>query len=241
MCQITHGQAGYWKPGEDETVNPWIMYMYRYIRKCVRFKWSHTHWRITIQSLPGILATSCTESGNSAGEAVLGFVLVVPGQLRPVSGTPEGTQAPPWFQLSGITINYRLRQLWRWPATHVYMQRRGVGPPLADSYSVLRPVPGAGEGPKALQDPDGWERGGELQLKPHAGQVPPVAAEPPCMGAAPREKYKLDLPRSLRWSPGSSVTGTYKSLYSIVFNPCVIWRENPQKRCLVKKCAKWNE
>ena len=61
MCQITHGQAGYWKPGEDETVNPWIMYnlyMYKYIRKYVRFKWSHTHWRITIQSLPEILATS---------------------------------------------------------------------------------------------------------------------------------------------------------------------------------------
>ena len=65
------------------------------------------------------------------------------------------------------------------------MQRWGVGPPLADKYVgpslVLEKVPKVFK----LQLGERTEVVSRHKLKPHIGQVPPAAAEPPCRGRPP--------------------------------------------------------
>ena len=84
----------------------------------------------------GIRATPKEESGRSPCEAALGHVLSVPGQLLPTTGQPVDTPAPPavipaakrtYAEAAATPALER--------ATHVYVQRRGVGPPLADNYA----------------------------------------------------------------------------------------------------------
>ena len=68
------------------------------------------------------------ESGTLAGEAALGHVLAVPGQLLPTADLPRDTPAPP----SGPTLRRQPHQLWRGP---LYVHCRGVGTALADNYA----------------------------------------------------------------------------------------------------------
>ena len=97
----------------------------------------------------GIRASSKEESGTSEGEAALGHVLAVPGQLLTTTAPPTDTPAPP------VVISAAKQTYAEAPATppldgatHVYVQRGGVGPPLADNnagpYMVLE------KGPKVI-------------------------------------------------------------------------------------------
>ena len=92
----------------------------------------------------------------SAGEAALGHVLAIPGQLLPTTAPPADTPAPPevipaakWTYTEAVATPALER------ATHVYEQRRGVGPPLADNYAGLYLVLGLQAAPR------GENRGGE--------------------------------------------------------------------------------
>ena len=97
----------------------------------------------------GIRASPKEESGTLAGEAALGHVLAVPGQLLTTTAPPTDTPAPP-VVISAAKQTYA--EAAATPpldgATHVYVQRGGVGPPLADNnagpYMVLE------KGPKVI-------------------------------------------------------------------------------------------
>ena len=84
----------------------------------------------------GIRSNPKEESGTSAGEAALGHVLAVPGQLLPTVGPLEGTPAPPAV-IPATKRSYA--EVAATPAlensTHVYVRRGGVGAPLADNYA----------------------------------------------------------------------------------------------------------
>ena len=126
------------------------------------------------------------ESGTLAGEAALGHVLAVPGQLLPTADLPRDTPAPP----SGPTLRRQPHQLWRGP---LYVHRRGVGTALADNYAghylVLE------KGPKVFK----------LQLGERTDVVSREKAEAThrasatcgrgasTQGAAPQEKHKIFL------------------------------------------------
>ena len=69
-------------------------------------------------------------------------------------------------------------------ATHVYVQCRGMGTPLADNYAG--PYLVLEKGPKVKLQLEMTKVVSRDQLKPHAGQVPPAAAEPPRRGRPPR-------------------------------------------------------
>ena len=128
----------------------------------------------------GIRASPKEESGTSAAEAALGHVLAVPGQLLTTTAPPavipaakrtyaEAAATP---ALDGATL--------------FYVQRGGVGPPLADNYAGLHLV--LEKGPKVFKLQLGTQQ--EVvrldRLKPYAGQAPPAAAEPPRRGRPPR-------------------------------------------------------
>ena len=123
------------------------------------------------------------ESGTSAGEVVLGHILAVPVQLLTTTAPPAPPAVIPEARrtYAAAAATPALDG-----ATHVYVQRRGVGPPLADNsggpYLVLE------KGRKVFklqlgtqEEVVSWDR-----LKPHAGQAPPGAAEPPRRGCPPQ-------------------------------------------------------
>ena len=70
-------------------------------------------------------------------------------------------------------------------ATHVYVQRGGVGPPLADNYAG--PYLVLEKGPKVfkLQLGTGQEVVSRDWLKPRVGTAPPAVADPPRRGRPP--------------------------------------------------------
>ena len=128
----------------------------------------------------GIQASPKKESGTSAGEVALGHVLAVPGQLLTTTAPPavipaakrtyaEAAATP---ALDGATL--------------IYVQRGGVGPPLADNYAGLYLV--LEKGPKVFKLQLGTQQEvvSQDRLKPHAGQAPPAAAEPPRRGCPPQ-------------------------------------------------------
>ena len=82
----------------------------------------------------GIRASPKEESGTSAGEAALGHVLEVPGQLLTTTAPPEDTPAPLAVIPAAKRTAAAAATLALDAATHVYVQRSGVGPPLADNY-----------------------------------------------------------------------------------------------------------
>ena len=71
-------------------------------------------------------------------------------------------------------------------ATHVYVQRGGVGPLLADSYAG--PYLVLEKGPKVFRLQLGTleEVVSRDWLKPHVGMAPPAVEEPPRRGHPPR-------------------------------------------------------
>ena len=78
------------------------------------------------------------ESGTSAGKAALGHVLVVPVQLLPMSGPPQGiTALPVIIPMAKKTYAEEAATQALERATHVYVKRWGVGPLLADKYERL--------------------------------------------------------------------------------------------------------
>ena len=89
----------------------------------------------------GIRAAPKEESGTSAGEAALGHVLAVPGQLLSTTAPPADTPAPPVvIPVAKRTYAEAAATPALDGATHVYVQRGGMGLPLADNYGHL---PGA--------------------------------------------------------------------------------------------------
>ena len=70
-------------------------------------------------------------------------------------------------------------------ATHVYVQRRGVGPSLADNYTGPYLVLEKGSKVFKLQLGTWQEVVSRDQLKPHVGTALPAVAEPPRRGRLP--------------------------------------------------------
>ena len=89
-------------------------------------------------------------------------------------------------------------------ATHVYLQRGVVGPPLGDNYAG--PYLVLEKGPKVfkLQVRTREDVVTRDRLKPHVGLAPPAVADPLRRGRPPGRR--LDLPQDFRRSAGSSVT-----------------------------------
>ena len=74
------------------------------------------------------------ELGTSAGEAALGYMLEVPGQLLSTTAPPADRPAPPAvIPAAKRTYAEAAATLALDGATHVYAHRGGVGPPLADN------------------------------------------------------------------------------------------------------------
>ena len=132
-------------------------------------------------------------------------MLAVLGQLLPTTGLTADMPALP-VVIPGAKLTYAeaavTPALGR--ATHVYVQRGGVGPlqlhNYAGPYLVLE------KGPRFFKLPLGerTEVVSRDRLKPHVGQVPPAAAEPPCRGQPLWEKCKI----FLKTSEDLHVTGT---------------------------------
>ena len=135
----------------------------------------------------GISASPKEESGTSAAEAALGHVLAVPGQLLTTTAPPADTPAL-------LVVIPAAKQTYAEAAatpaldgaTHVYVQRGGVGPPLADNYAG--PYLVLEKGPKVfkLQLGTRQEVVSRDRLKPHVGTAPQVVADPPRRGRPPR-------------------------------------------------------
>ena len=165
----------------------------------------------------GIRATPKEEFGRSAGEAALGHVLSVPGQLLPTTGPPVDTPAPPAvIPAAKRTYDEAAATPALERATHVYVQQGG-GCGAAASRQLCGPLPGAGEGSRSLQAAArGEDRGGEQRpaeapeqgkrhLRPlslHAGGGPPGEDQ--------------DLLHDFRRSLGSYVAGTRNPRNNIV-------------------------
>ena len=111
----------------------------------------------------GIRAFLKDESGTSAGEAALGHMLAVPGQLLTTTA-PQGDRPAPPAVIPAAKWTYA--EAAATPAldgaTHVYVQRGGVGPPLVDNYAG--PYLVLEKGPKVVS---------RDRLKPHVGLAPP--------------------------------------------------------------------
>ena len=122
-----------------------------------------------------------------AGEAALGHMLAVPGQLLTTTAQPADTQAlPAVIPAARRTYAEAAATPALDGAPPVYVQRGGVGPLLADNYAG--PYLVLEKGPKVFKLQLGTleEMVSRDRLKPHAGQVPPAAAEPPRRGRLPR-------------------------------------------------------
>ena len=134
----------------------------------------------------GIRAAPKEESGTSAGEAALGHVLAVPGQLLSTTAPPADTPVPPAV-ISAAKRTYA--EAAATPAlegaSHVYVQRGGVGPPLADNYAG--PYLVLEKGPKVFKLQVGTREDvvSRDRLKPHVGLAPPAVADPPRRGRPP--------------------------------------------------------
>ena len=116
----------------------------------------------------GIRASPKEESCTSAGEAALGNVLAVPGQLLPTAGLPADTPALP------VVISVAKQTYDEAAATPARRGGATAVRQLLSPYLVLE------KGPKVfkLQVGERIEVVSRDRLKPHAGQVPPAAAEP---------------------------------------------------------------
>ena len=160
--------------------NGMVERLHRQIKDALRARGSAATWA---DHLPwvmlGIRAAPKEESGTSAGEAALGHVLAVPGQLLSTTAPPVDTPALP------VVIPVAKRTYAEAAATpaldgstHVYVQCGGVGPPLVDNYAG--PYLVLEKGPKVLKlqvrtREDVVTRDG---LKPHVGLTPPAVADP---------------------------------------------------------------
>ena len=134
----------------------------------------------------GIRASPKEESGTSAGEAALGHVLAVPGQLLTTTALSADTPVPPAVIPAAKRTCAEAAAI---PAldgaTHVYVQRGGVGPPLADNYADPYLVPEKGPKVFKLQLGTRQEVVSRDRLKPRVGTAPPAVADPPRRGWPP--------------------------------------------------------
>ena len=122
----------------------------------------------------------------SAGEAALGHMLAVLGQLLPTTAPPADTPTPPWvIPAAKRTYAEAAATPALERAAHVYVQRGGVGPLLADNYVGPYLVLEKGLKVFKLQLGERTEVVSRDQLKPQAGQVPPAAVELPRRGGTP--------------------------------------------------------
>ena len=122
--------------------------------------------------------------------------MAVPGQLLSTTAPPADTPAPPAV-IPAAKWSYA--EAAATPAldgaSHVYVQRGGVGLPLADNYAG--PYLVLEKGPKVFKLQVGTREDviTRDRLKPHVGLAPPAV-----------QKEDLDLPHIFRRSAGSSVT-----------------------------------
>ena len=139
--------------------------------------------------LLGMRATPKDESGISAGEAALGHVLAVPGQLPPLTTPTQSSVPPPQPQVIPATKR-TYAEAAATPlldeATHVYVRQGPVGTPLAGAYAG--PFEVVAHGPKTFKILHGSKVAvvSRDRLKPHAGEEPPTVAQPPKRGRPPR-------------------------------------------------------
>ena len=134
----------------------------------------------------GIQASPKEESGTSAGEAALGNILAVQEQLLTTTAPPVDTLAlPAVIPAAKRTYAEAAATPALDGATHAYVQRGGVGPPLADNYAG--PYLVLEKGPKAFKLQLGTRQEVVSQdwLKPHVGKAPPAVADPPRRGQPP--------------------------------------------------------
>ena len=101
--------------------NGMVERLHRQMKDALRARGGATAWA---DHLPwvmlGIRASPKEESGTSAGEAALGYVLVVPGQLLATIGLPADTLGLPAAKrtYAEVAATPALER-----ATHVYVQR----------------------------------------------------------------------------------------------------------------------
>ena len=153
----------------------------------------------------GIRASPKEESGTSAGEAALGRVLAVPGQLLTTTAPPANTPAPPAVIPAAKRTYAEAAAI---PAldgaTHVYKWRGGA----AAGGQLCGPLPGAGEGAQGFQAAAGDATGGgELgPAEASRGDGTAGSGGAATQGAPSPERRVEDLPQDFRRSAGSSVT-----------------------------------
>ena len=102
--------------------NGMVERLHRQMKDTLRARGGTAAW---VDHLPWVMLgirASPKESGTSAGEATLGHVLVVPGQLLPTTAPPADTPVPPGSsQLpSGPTLKQLPHQLRRGPLLSMY-------------------------------------------------------------------------------------------------------------------------
>ena len=170
--------------------NGMVERLHRQMKDALRARGGSAAWA---DHLPGVMlgirATPKEESGTSPGEAALGHVLAVPGQLLPTAVLPEDKPAPPavipaakrTYAEAAATPGLDI-------STHVYVQRGGAGPPLADNYAGPYLVLEKGAKAFKLQLGEGTEVVTRDRLKPYVGREPPVAAQPPRRGCPPCQR-----------------------------------------------------
>ena len=137
-------------------------------------------------ALLGIRAAPKEESGTSAGEAALGHVLVVPGQLLSTTAPPADTPVPPAVipaakrSYAEAAVTPALEG-----ATNVYVQPGGVGLPLAENYAG--PYLVLEKGPKVFKLQVGTRVDVITRdwLNPHVGLAPSAVADLPRRGRPP--------------------------------------------------------
>ena len=112
--------------------------------------------------------------------------MAVPGQLLSTTAPPADTPEPPAvIPAAKRTYAEAAATPALDGASHVYVQRSSVGPPLADNfagpYLVLE------KGPKVFKLQVGTREDivSRDRLKPHVGLAPPAVADPPRRGRPP--------------------------------------------------------
>lgn len=165
--------------------------LHRQMKDALRARGAGVEWA---DHLPwvmlGLRAAPKEESGLSAGEAALGVKLAIPGQfVEP----PDSTSGRP----ASHTVIPATRRLYADvakgasaldSATWVYVKRGGQGRPLSANYDGPYEVLESGPKVFKLQLGAREEVVSRDRLKPHLGEGPLQAAQPPKRGRPPGKR-----------------------------------------------------
>ena len=170
--------------------------LHRQIKDALRARGALARWS---QHLPwvllGIRAAPKEESGVSAGEAALGHMLAIPGQLLPTDNNVLGPRESKQGVIPSTRRKYPEatgRETALEHAELVYIKRGAAGTPLAPEYYGPFHVLERGKKVFKLQMGERTDTVSRDRLKPHEGDAPTEAAVPPRRGRPPGTGGRVD-------------------------------------------------